>query len=170
MSATRLASGPAIKRTTVPSANSNASCSDVSPCDSKIVARIARHPAGARNQDGVMNLTLRHFPEETKGAAVAQTGRPCITSDSWWKRERIEQEIKKHGGEFFMQLPNLDVGVARTDHHPVVAVEQQIAEVMAAIEVGESRPEQGMVLHHPKELLLCLTDGNSDPGMLSRQT
>jgi hypothetical protein len=58
----------------------------------------------------------------------------------------IEQEIKKHGGEFFMQLPNLDVGVARTDHHPVVAVEQQIAEVMAAIEVGESRPKWGYII------------------------
>ena len=54
--------------------------------------------------DGVMNLTLLHFPEGTKGgpdwAGLHHFGFVV-------ENETVtEQEIKKHGGEFFMQLPN----------------------------------------------------------------
>src|ERR1700730_3309377 len=57
--------------------------------------------------DGVMNLTLLHFPEGTKGgkggpdwAGLHHFGFVVENEDA------TEQEIKKHGGEFFMQLPN----------------------------------------------------------------
>jgi hypothetical protein len=56
--------------------------------------------------DGVMNLTLLQFPEGTKGgkggpdwAGLHHFG---FVVDS---EAETEQEIKKHGGEFFMQLP-----------------------------------------------------------------
>jgi len=57
--------------------------------------------------DGVMNLTLLHFPEGTKGgkggpdwAGLHHFGF-VVENES-----EAEQKIKKHGGEFFMQLPN----------------------------------------------------------------
>jgi len=54
--------------------------------------------------DGVMNLTLLHFPEGTKGgpdwAGLHHFGFVVENETA------TEQEIKKHGGEFFMQLPN----------------------------------------------------------------
>jgi catechol 2,3-dioxygenase-like lactoylglutathione lyase family enzyme len=56
--------------------------------------------------DGVMNLTLLHFPEGTTGgkggpdwAGLHHFG--FVVDDE----SVTEAEIKKHGGEFFMQLP-----------------------------------------------------------------
>ena len=57
--------------------------------------------------DGVVNLTLLHFPEGTKGgkggpdwAGLHHIG--FIVDDE----KATEEKIEKHGGEFFMQLPN----------------------------------------------------------------
>ncbi len=57
--------------------------------------------------DGIMNLTLLHFPEGTKGgkggpdwAGLHHIG--FIVEDE----KATEEKIKKHGGEFFMQLPS----------------------------------------------------------------
>jgi catechol 2,3-dioxygenase-like lactoylglutathione lyase family enzyme len=57
--------------------------------------------------DGVVNLTLLHFPEGTKGgrggpewAGLHHFG--FVVEDEG----ATEQAIKKRGGEFFMQLPN----------------------------------------------------------------
>jgi len=56
--------------------------------------------------DGIMNLTLLHFPEGTKGgkggpdwAGLHHFG--FVVDDE----SATEQKIKKHGGEFYMQLP-----------------------------------------------------------------
>jgi hypothetical protein len=56
--------------------------------------------------DGVMNLTLLHFPKGTVGgkggpdwAGLHHFGF-VVENES-----ETEQEIKKRGGEFFMQLP-----------------------------------------------------------------
>src|ERR1041385_8291316 len=57
--------------------------------------------------DGVMNLTLLHFPEGTKGgkggpdwAGLHHIG--FVVQDE----KSAEQKIKSLGGEFFMQLPS----------------------------------------------------------------
>jgi catechol 2,3-dioxygenase-like lactoylglutathione lyase family enzyme len=57
--------------------------------------------------DGVMNLTLLHFPAGTTGgkggpdwAGLHHFG--FVVEDE----KATEQAIKQHGGEFFMQLPN----------------------------------------------------------------
>jgi len=57
--------------------------------------------------DGVINLTLLHFPEGTKGgkggpdwAGLHHFG--FVVEDE----AATEQKIKQHGGEFLMQLPN----------------------------------------------------------------
>jgi catechol 2,3-dioxygenase-like lactoylglutathione lyase family enzyme len=57
--------------------------------------------------DGIMNLTLLHFPEGTKGgkggpdwAGLHHIG--FVVEDE----KATEEKIKKHGGEFFMQLPS----------------------------------------------------------------
>jgi hypothetical protein len=57
--------------------------------------------------DGVMNLTLLHFPEGTKGgkggpdwAGLHHIG--FVVEDE----TATESKIKQHGGEFFMQLPS----------------------------------------------------------------
>jgi catechol 2,3-dioxygenase-like lactoylglutathione lyase family enzyme len=57
--------------------------------------------------DGVVNLTLLHFPEGTKGgkggpdwAGLHHIG--FVVEDE----KATEAKIKDHGGEFFMQLPN----------------------------------------------------------------
>lgn len=57
--------------------------------------------------DGVMNLTLLHFPEGTKGgkggpdwAGLHHIG--FVVDDE----KSTESKIKHHGGEFFMQLPS----------------------------------------------------------------
>jgi catechol 2,3-dioxygenase-like lactoylglutathione lyase family enzyme len=57
--------------------------------------------------DGVMNLTLLHFPEGTKGgrsgpdwAGLHHFG--FLVEDA----TATERKIKEHGGEFFMQLPS----------------------------------------------------------------
>jgi catechol 2,3-dioxygenase-like lactoylglutathione lyase family enzyme len=56
--------------------------------------------------DGVMNLTLLHFPAGTNGgkggpdwAGLHHFGFIVESEDA------TEQDIKKHGGEFFMKLP-----------------------------------------------------------------
>ncbi len=56
--------------------------------------------------DGIMNLTLLHFPEGTKGgkggpdwAGLHHFG--FVVDDE----QSTAQKIKQHGGEFFMQLP-----------------------------------------------------------------
>ena len=57
--------------------------------------------------DGVVNLTLLHFPEGTKGgkggpdwAGLHHFG--FVVEDG----KATEERIAKHGGEFFMQLPS----------------------------------------------------------------
>jgi hypothetical protein len=57
--------------------------------------------------DGIVNLTLLHFPEGTNGgkggpdwAGLHHFG--FIVDDE----NATATEIKKHGGEFFMKLPN----------------------------------------------------------------
>jgi hypothetical protein len=57
--------------------------------------------------DGMMNLTLLHFPEGAKGskggpnwAGLHHFGFAVENEDE------SEQKIKEHGGEFFMKLPN----------------------------------------------------------------
>jgi len=57
--------------------------------------------------DGIMNLTLLHFPEGTKGgkggpewAGLHHFG--FVVEDE----KATEEKIKSHGGEFFMQLPS----------------------------------------------------------------
>jgi catechol 2,3-dioxygenase-like lactoylglutathione lyase family enzyme len=57
--------------------------------------------------DGIMNLTLLHFPEGTKGgkggpewAGLHHIG--FVVEDE----TATEAKIKAHGGEFFMQLPS----------------------------------------------------------------
>ena len=56
--------------------------------------------------DGLMNLTLLHFPEGAKGskggpdwAGLHHFG--FVVDDE----KATEQKIKQHGGEFFMRLP-----------------------------------------------------------------
>src|ERR1700730_4824802 len=55
--------------------------------------------------DGVVNLTLLHFPEGTKGG---KGGPDCAGLHNIRSHVDDEKEadarIKKHGGEFFMQL------------------------------------------------------------------
>jgi catechol 2,3-dioxygenase-like lactoylglutathione lyase family enzyme len=57
--------------------------------------------------DGIVNLTLLHFPEGTKGgkggpdwAGLHHIG--FVVEDE----KATEAKIKNHGGEFFMQLPS----------------------------------------------------------------
>jgi catechol 2,3-dioxygenase-like lactoylglutathione lyase family enzyme len=57
--------------------------------------------------DGIVNLTLLHFPEGTKGgkggpdwAGLHHIG--FVVEDE----KATEAKIKSHGGEFFMQLPS----------------------------------------------------------------
>jgi len=57
--------------------------------------------------DGIMNLTLLHFPEGTKGgkggpdwAGLHHIG--FVVEDE----KATAEKIKQHGGEFFMQLPS----------------------------------------------------------------
>ena len=57
--------------------------------------------------DGLMNLTLLHFPEGTKGgkggpdwAGLHHIG--FVVEDE----NATAEKIKQHGGEFFMQLPS----------------------------------------------------------------
>jgi len=57
--------------------------------------------------DGIMNLTLLHFPEGTKGgkggpdwAGLHHIG--FVVEDE----KATEEKIKSHGGQFFMQLPS----------------------------------------------------------------
>jgi len=57
--------------------------------------------------DGIMNLTLLQFPEGTKGskggpdwAGLHHFG--FVVDD----QKATDEKIKKHGGEFFMQLPS----------------------------------------------------------------
>ena len=57
--------------------------------------------------DGVMNLTLLQFPEGTTGGKGGPDWAGLHHFGFVVENENaIEQEIKKHGGEFFMQLPN----------------------------------------------------------------
>jgi catechol 2,3-dioxygenase-like lactoylglutathione lyase family enzyme len=57
--------------------------------------------------DGVMNLTLLHFPEGTKGGKGGPDWAGLHQFGFVVENETVtEQEIKKHGGQFFMQLPN----------------------------------------------------------------
>ena len=57
--------------------------------------------------DGVMNLTLLHFPEGAKGSkggpdwAGLHHFRFVVENEG-----ESERKIKAHGGEFFMKLPN----------------------------------------------------------------
>ena len=56
--------------------------------------------------DGVMNLTLLHFPEGTKGGKDGPEWAGLHHFGFVVANESVtEQEIKKHGGEFLMQLP-----------------------------------------------------------------
>lgn len=57
--------------------------------------------------DGIVNLTLLHFPEGTKGgkggpdwAGLHHIG--FVVEDE----NKTADKIKQHGGEFFMQLPS----------------------------------------------------------------
>jgi catechol 2,3-dioxygenase-like lactoylglutathione lyase family enzyme len=57
--------------------------------------------------DGIVNLTLLHFPEGTKGgkggpdwAGLHHIG--FVVEDE----EKTAEKIKQNGGEFFMQLPS----------------------------------------------------------------
>jgi hypothetical protein len=60
-----------------------------------------------RSVNGVMNLTLLHFPEGTKGGRGGPDWAGLHHFGFVVENETVtEQEIKKHGGEFFMQLPN----------------------------------------------------------------
>ena len=57
--------------------------------------------------DGVMNLTLLHFPEGTKGGKGGPDWAGLHHFGFVVENEReTEEKIKTHGGEFFMQLPN----------------------------------------------------------------
>jgi catechol 2,3-dioxygenase-like lactoylglutathione lyase family enzyme len=57
--------------------------------------------------DGVMNLTLLQFPEGTKGGKGGPDWAGLHHFGFVVENEtEAEQKIKKHGGEFFMQLPN----------------------------------------------------------------
>jgi len=57
--------------------------------------------------DGIMNLTLLHFPEGTKGGKGGPdfAGLHHIGFVVENEKETAEK-IKQHGGEFFMQLPS----------------------------------------------------------------
>ena len=55
--------------------------------------------------DGVVNLTLLHFPEGTKGGK----GGPDwagLHHFGFVVENATKEKIKSHGGEFFMELPN----------------------------------------------------------------
>jgi catechol 2,3-dioxygenase-like lactoylglutathione lyase family enzyme len=74
--------------------------------------------------DGVMNLTLLHFPEGTKGgkggpdwAGLHHIG--FVVEDE----TKVAEKIKEHGGEFFMQLesyPGVDAEKKYKDVNGVV--------------------------------------------------
>ena len=74
--------------------------------------------------DGVVNLTLLHFPEGTKGgkggpdwAGLHHIGF-CVDDE-----KQADARIKKHGGEFFMQLepyPGVDAEKKYKDINGVV--------------------------------------------------
>jgi len=56
--------------------------------------------------DGVVNLTLLHFPEGTNGGKGGPDWAGLHHFGFVVENESVtEQKIKKHGGEFFMQLP-----------------------------------------------------------------
>lgn len=56
--------------------------------------------------DGVMNLTLLHFPEGTKGGKGGPDWAGLHHFGFVVENEgEAEQKIKEYGGEFFMQLP-----------------------------------------------------------------
>jgi catechol 2,3-dioxygenase-like lactoylglutathione lyase family enzyme len=56
--------------------------------------------------DGVMNLTLLHFPEGTKGGKGGPDWAGLHHFGFVVENEgETERKIKEHGGEFFMQLP-----------------------------------------------------------------
>ena len=56
--------------------------------------------------DGVMNLTLLHFPEGTKGSKGGPDWAGLHHFGFVVDDEKVtDEKIKKHGGEFFMQLP-----------------------------------------------------------------
>ena len=74
--------------------------------------------------DGVMNLTLLHFPEGTKGGK----GGPDWAGLHHFgfvveNKSVVEQEIKKHGGEFFMQLPT----------HPGIDAEKKFKDINGVV-------------------------------------
>ena len=56
--------------------------------------------------DGIMNLTLRIFPREHGGKVCPNWAGLHHFGFVVESESATEQEIKKHGGEFFMQLPN----------------------------------------------------------------
>ena len=57
--------------------------------------------------DGVMNLTLLHFPDGTKGGHGGPEWAGLHHFGFVVENEgATEDRIKSHGGEFFMQLPN----------------------------------------------------------------
>lgn len=74
--------------------------------------------------DGIMNLTLLHFPEGTKGGQVGPDWAGLHHFGFVVEDESVtEQKIKTHGGEFFMQLPP----------HPGVDAEKKFKDINGVV-------------------------------------
>ena len=74
--------------------------------------------------DGVMNLTLLHFPEGTKGGKGGSDWAGLHHFGFVVEDERAtEESIKSHGGEFFMELP----------HYPGVDAEKKFKDIYGIV-------------------------------------
>ncbi len=89
--------------------------------------------------DGVMNLTLLHFPEGTKGGKGGPDWAGLHHFGFVVESERAtEEKIKAHGGEFFMELPN----------YPGVDAEKKFKDINGVV---SDLSEHGWGLAHDSE-------------------
>ena len=63
--------------------------------------------------DGVVNLTLLHFPKAPRAARVGRLGRSASHRVHRRGREGDRGKDQKHGGEFFMQLPTIPASMRK---------------------------------------------------------
>lgn len=89
--------------------------------DLKRVAQVESPVGNAISlSDGVVNLTLLHFPEGTKGGKGGPDWAGLHHIGFVVENEQTtEAKIKGHGGEFFMQLPS----------HPGVDAEKKFKDI-----------------------------------------
>ena len=73
--------------------------------------------------DGVVNLTLLHFPEGTKGGKGGSDWAGLHHFGFVVENERAtEEKIKNNGGEFFMELPNYPASTLKRNSKTIMAL------------------------------------------------